>query len=667
MYLLKRLLSSSTFNLQSLAPTITTSPLKLSLPAPSSSVHKNSYQVYTNNRRINFLIKNGNFNQALQLFDEMPTHDAISFNLIITAYARNGCSLQALEIFKEMVCRGIRETSFTFSSLLSVCKGMGFRDQGLQVHCRAICVGCDLDLFVGSALVDFYMQNGCFDDALKVFDEMPERNLATWNSVLRGVCRVGCLDKLLGFFVDMRLDGVEANEVTLSYVINGCSVGQLLDQGKQMHCHVIKRGWVASSVFVVNALVDLYSNCGNLIDAEKAFESISPEDIISWNSIIHIYANNLLSFEAIEAFRTMRSWEKKPSVRSFLGFLSLSSSTQNVRLGRQIHAYVLKVGFDQEGNHVRSALIDMYGKCGLIESSVQVFEDISERTLECCNSMMTSLLHCGFLKDVIEMFGLMVDEGVRLDEVSFSTTLKALSQSASASLMNSELVHCCVIKSGFNLSTVVSCSLIDTYSRSGHINLSGQIFNQILEPNLICFTSMITGYARNGMGKKGLEMLRLLRQRGLKPDEITLLSVLTGCSHAGLVEEGLSVFKSMNSVYGVHPDRRHYSCMVDLLGRAGLLEEAEELLKSSCVKEDTITWTSLLGNCRIHKNKAVGNRAAEALMELHPTDPAAYVQASGFYSEIGDVEASMRVRELKMVMKIKREFGYSLIETSNHG
>ncbi|KAF9626695.1 hypothetical protein IFM89_038790 [Coptis chinensis] len=563
-----------------------------------------------------------------------------------------------------MVLIGIRENPSTFSSVLSVCSNGGFYKEGVQVHCRAVLLGFDMNLYVGSALVDFYMQCGCCDIGLKLFDELPERNLATWNSVFRGLCGMGscCLTELLE---KMKLDGVEPNEVTLSYVIRGCSVGQFLGQGKQLHCFVIKLGWVESNLFIANGLVDFYSSCNCFVDAKKCFDCIDPEDVISWNSIVYVYAKNGLLCEALELFGEMRSWGKKPSVRSFLGFLNVSNDSQNVRFGKQIHGFVLKSGLEQENAHVQSALIDMYGKCGNIESSVYLFEGITERTLECCNSLMTSLLHCGIVEDVIEMFGLMVDEGVGLDNVTFSTTLKVLSLSASAGLVSCELVHCCVIISGFESDIVVSCSLIDAYSRSGHVNFSRKIFEQIVDPNLICFTSIISGYARSGMGKEGLEILELLIQGGLEPDVITFLSVLTGCSHSGLVEEGLAVFKSMGTVYGVYPDRRHYSCMVDLLGRAGLLEEAEELLKLPAVKGHSVMWSSLLQSCRIHCNTEVGKRAAEALMELQPNDSAAYVQASAFYSEIGDVETSIKIREMKMALKMKRELGCSSIEIRN--
>ncbi|KAK9108102.1 hypothetical protein Syun_024113 [Stephania yunnanensis] len=559
--------------------------------------------VYVKNRMINDLMKSSCLDSALQVFEEMPHRDCVTYNLVISGYAHNGHPRKAFSMLKEMVGEGIRESSWTFSSVVGFCGDARFHLEGLQVHCRAVFLGFISNMFVGSAVTDFYMQIRYPDVALQLFDEMAERDLGTWNLVLRGFCELGYSQELLHFFSEMRLAGIEANALTFCYVIRGCGEGLFLDQGKQLHCYVVKLSWGLSNLFVANALVDFYSSCGDLCGANRAIELIPAEEVISWNSIIAAYAEKGFSVEALDFFAKMQLWDKKPSIRSFVCFLNQSSDSQNLQLGQLIHCFVLKLGLDRASVHVQSALIDMYGKCGEIECSVTMFEDIPERTLS---------------------------EGIGLDNVSFSTTLKALSLSASASPSNCGLVHCSVVKSG--------------------------VFNMITEPNLICFTSMIGGYAHNGMGKEGLEVLDLMYQSGIAPDDVTFLSVLTGCSHSGLVKEGLMLFQLMKTRHGISPDRRHYSCVVDLLGRAGLLEEAEKLIKQAPVKGDPLMWTSILRSCRVWRNIEVGRRAVDALMEFKPDDPTAYLQASGFYHEIGDFVSSAKIRKIKAIMDIKREF-----------
>ncbi|XP_043723186.1 pentatricopeptide repeat-containing protein At2g13600 [Telopea speciosissima] len=646
-----------TRNLQSLARVITTSTLKRSC----------NVDVYSYNRSVDDLTKSGHLDSAVQLFESMPARDVISWNLAIAGHARHGFPLLALDLFKAMVSQGVRESSSTFSSVLAICSNAGFHREGYQVHCKVILLGFDSNLFVGSALVNLYMSSANHCIALKLFDELPERSLATWNLVLRGLCWLGRSDELLELYQRMELDGIKPSCVTSCYLIHACGIGGYLNKGKQLHCYVIKIGLLQSNLFVANALVDLYSSCGSLIDATKSIKIIPADDIISWNSIISIYADHGFFPEALEFFTRMQSWGKKPSVRSFVALLNLASRTETPQFGKQVHGYVLKLGFDHGNVYVRSALIDMYGKCGEMESSVSLFEESTERTLECCNSLMTSLLNYGATKDVIEMFGLMIDEGVELDQATFSTTLKALSSSALVSLTSCTLLHGCVIKLGFESDIVVLCSLIDAYSRCGHVELSCRVFKHIPVLNTFCFTSIIAGFARNGMGREGLETFEAMIQKDVEPDAITFLCVLTGCNYSGLVREGQLVFEAMRSVHGLCPDQRHYSCMVDLLGRAGLLEEAEELLKFATVKGDSVMWSSLLRSCKVHRNEKVGRRAAKALLELKPDDPAAYLQALSFYSELGDSDTVVRIRETLGRRKMRKDIGYSWIELNTYG
>ncbi|RVW43424.1 Pentatricopeptide repeat-containing protein, chloroplastic [Vitis vinifera] len=641
--------------------------------SPSASLLLDSYcetnphvDLYSNNRAIDSLIKSGSLASALHLFEKMPIRDVVTWNLLINGYRQHELPKQAFQYYSEMVFQGIRESSSTFSSVLSVCSNAGLHQEAIQVHSRVIFLGFSSNLYVAGSLVDLYMQMGDCDTALRLFSNLPRRNLAICNLVLRGFCELSRSEWLFTMYSAMKEECVKPNGLTFCYLIRGCGNGRFCDEGKQLHCHAIKVGWVEANLFAANALVDFYCVCGNLIDAKKSFEAIRDEDVISWNSIVSVFAASGLLSDALELFARMQSWGKKPSIRSFVGFLNAAIGCDNIIFGKQIQSHVVKLGFAPGSVHVESALINMYGKCGDIKSSVSVFESVPERTLEICNSLMSSLLHCGIVEDVLELFGLMVDEGIGVDEVTLSTSLKASLVSAFGSLAYCRLLHCCAIKSGFEFDTAVSCSLIDAYSKYGHVELSHQIFEQLHSPNAICFTSIINGYARNGMGREGLEMLEIMAKQGLKPDRVTFLCALTGCSHSGLVEEGRSVFNSMKSIHGIHPDQQHYSCMVDLLGRAGLLDEAEGLLKHAPAKSDSVMWSSLLQSCRIHGDTIVGRRAAKVLMELESEDPATYLQASSFYSEIGELEISMQIREIAIARRMKREMGHSLIEVNSH-
>ncbi|KAL7607857.1 putative pentatricopeptide repeat-containing protein At3g25970 [Lactuca sativa] len=428
--------------------------------------------VYTCNRDIQRYMKLGSIDSALTLFDGMPIRDAVTWNLIISGHKHNGFSREALYFYTQMVSQGFIESSSTFSTVLGVFSDEGLYREGLQVHGRAIVLGLSLNVYVGTSLIDLYMNMGLVSFALRLFNDLPERNIATWNQLLRGF-RVFGRSQKLELYYRMKSEGIVPNPLTFCYLIHGFGNERLINEGKELHSYAIKVGWAESEFFVSNALVDFYSACGILTDAKRSFQIIPTNDVISWNSLVSVYAYNGLASNALEIFSTMQTCGKKPSIRSFVSLLNLSSGSSNILLGKQVHCFVLKLGFDHGSIYIQSALIDMYGKYGEIESSVSIYENVPVKTLEVCNSLMTSFAKCGVVEDVIELFGLMVDEGIGFDEVSLSTTFNALSKSCFGSLTNCKLLHNCAVKSGFDHHPAVSCSLLSSYSKFGRVKSIG--------------------------------------------------------------------------------------------------------------------------------------------------------------------------------------------------
>lgn len=610
--------------------------------------------VYTYNKNIETLVKAGSTDHALKLFDEMPSRDVITYNTLISGLKRNGHSKQALFYYTQMVSEGFVESSSTFSAVLGVFSCEWLFEQGVQVHSRVIVLGLSLNVYVGSALIDFYMNMGFDDFGLRLFNDLPERNLVTWNQLLRSFGEFGGSEKL-GLYYRMKRENVVINPLTFCYLIRGLGNEGFVNEGRELHSYAVKIGWAESDIFVSNALVDFYSACGRLTDAKRSFEVISTNDVISWNSLVSVYAYNGLARNALEIFSMMQICGKKPSIRSFVGLLNLSCGNVNILLGKLVHCYVLKLGFHESSSYIQSALIDMYGKCGDIESSVTIYENVPIRTLEVCNSLMTSFAHCGILEDVIELFGLMVDENIGFDEVSLSTTVNTLPKSSYASLTSCKLLHNCAVKSGFDRDLAVSCSLINSYSKFGHVKSSCEVFKQLSSPNVICFTSIISAHSQNKMGTECLKFLKEMINKGLKPDKVTFLCVLTACKNSGMVKEGKTVFDSMKTVHGIDPENQHVACIVNLFGHAGLLEEAEGFLKQSQANNDSIIWSSLLRQCGIHRNEMVGRRVAELVIKLDPKNPTVWLQVSNFYSEIRELETSKQIRDVALARKMQTD------------
>lgn len=318
-------------------------------------------------------------------------------------------------------------------------------------------------------------------------------------------------------------------------------------------------------------------------------------------------------------------------------------------MGKQLHAVVIKVGFDRH-IYVGTALIDIYVSLGFLKASMKMFDEMPERNSVTWNVLITGLVKWGKLevacslfeempcKNVVSWTGI-IDGYTRMNrcnealamfrrmvvcdfvepcEVTILTILPAVWQTLG--FRNCELIHGYGEKKGFNVCDIrVSNCLIDTYAKCGCIKSAARVFEEmeIERRNLVSWTSIISGFAMHGMGKEAVEYFARMEGVGLKPNRVTYLSVLNACSHGGLVEEGLKFFEKMVEEHRVLPDVKHYGCLVDMLGRAGRLKEAEKIaLEVPSDITNDVVWRTLLGACSVHGNVEMAERATRKIMEM---------------------------------------------------
>ncbi|KAJ1260932.1 hypothetical protein BS78_10G269600 [Paspalum vaginatum] len=589
----------------------------------------------------------------------MAAWDVVSLNRTITGFIRDGIGDRALAVYRWMVASGFRETPHTFSSILSVCNSC----EGLQLHGRVLALGLFSNPFIRSALINLYMRVDMPCAALFLYNEMPLQSTVISNVVLGGLCNLKLTKHLLCYLLGMRRQGMELNGLSYSYAMKGCYQDrEWLEQGRQLHGVVLKSGWVPSNIFLSNSLVDLYSAIGDLDDAKKSLDDIPFEDIISWNSIVSIYASKGRTKEAADYLKQMLLQGKMPSVRSFVGLFALSGQNGNLRLGIQMHGIALKLGFNWSSAHVQTALIDMYGKCCAFDCSLAIFNEIPSLALECCNSTITSSVRCKAFDSTLEILYRMIVE-VMPDNVALSATIKAISLSAPPSLTSCQMLHSWVFKLGFETDMAVCSSLISAYARAGQMNSSHLVFESLQDPNVICFTSIISVCAQYGDGARGVELFDKMVSRGLQPDDVTFLCAISGCDQAGLFEEGRLVIELMRASHELDPDERHFACMVNLLSRDGFVEEAMKMMEHSPLRHYTKAWSSLLHNCKAHGENVLGKRAANILIDVGQKDPATNLQVSKYFYEIGDSENASKVKVMASGQGAK-ESGHSSVEIS---
>ncbi|KAL3509456.1 hypothetical protein ACH5RR_028857 [Cinchona calisaya] len=530
--------------------------------------------------------------------------------------------------------------------------------QGLQFHAHVIKSGLETDRFVGNSLLALYFKL-CpnFRDTRKVFDGLFYKDVVSWSSIISGYIRVGKPEFSIDLYMEMVGCGVEPNGFTLSAVIKACSELGELRLGKCFHGVVIKCGFELNHV-IASSLIDMYGRNNESVDSRKLFDELLVPDAICWTSVISAYTRNDLYEKALGFFYQMHRKDGFfPDGFTFGSLLTALGNLGWLRQCKQVHAKAIAAGFS--GNvFIESSLVDTYAKCGLVTESQLVFDRMGEKNAVSWCALLGGYCQKSDFDMVIELFRQM-DE---VDLYSFGTVLRACA--GLAAVRPGKEVHCQYLRRGGWRDVIVESALVDLYAKCGCVDFAYKIFAQMPVRNLITWNSMVSGLAQNGRGAEAIEIFNEMINYGVKPDRISFVNVLFACSHSGLVDKGRQYFELMTEHYGIKAEISHYSCMVDLLGRASEIEEAEDLINSSEFSNDSSLWAALLGSCTTGTNPTIAERIAKKMMELKPDYHLSYVLLANVYREVGRWNDALEIRRQMQFKKVKKMPGMSWIETN---
>lgn len=405
----------------------------------------------------------------------------------------------------------------------------------------------------------------------------------------------------------------------------------------------------------------------NMNYALNVFDKIPKPDSFLWNTMIRGFGNSTThSHNAIHFFKRMQL-AHRPDNFTFSFILKIIARLRFVNLGKQLHCSLFKFGFENH-TYVRNSLIHMYGMLKDIEIAHQLFEEMYQPNLVSWNSIIDCHVYCGKYNEAIDLFTKMVQQqhnGMELqpDHATLVVTLSACG--AIGSLDFGRKVHSFVRDgvNSFGESISVFNALVDMYAKCGAVEEAYETFSNMKRKNVVSWNVMILGFASHGNGEEALALFtRMLHENVERPDEITFLCVLCACSHGGLVDEGRRYFEIMNRDYNIKPTIKHYGCMVDLLGRAGLVVEAYELIKSMPVECNAIIWRTLLAACRNYGNVELGEKVRKHLMELEPDHSSDYVLLANMYASTGQWNEMSKERRSMQERRVRKpEPGNSFI------
>ncbi|XP_031503947.1 pentatricopeptide repeat-containing protein At1g15510, chloroplastic [Nymphaea colorata] len=609
------------------------------------------------NCMLSMYVRLGKVLNAWLVFGKMKERDVFSWNVMVGGYAKSGFLEEALNLYHQLLWVGIRPDVYTFPCVLRAIGGLPDLGRGREVHVHVIRFGFDAEVDVVNALITMYMKCGDFKSARRVFDGMPRRDRISWNAMISGYCENGLFESGLRLFSEMRVASVDPDVMTMTSVIAACT--SLDDEriGREIHGFVLVTG-MGVETSVQNALIQRYANVGRLQVGIEVFSRMNLRDVVSWTSLISGYIRNNMHDKAVEVYEEMRLVGVMPDEITLAMVILSCASVGFLEKGIQLHEFADKNGFTS-CIIVCNTLIHMYSKLKSLDRAVKVFKEMQEKNVISWTTMIMGfhINHKSF--EALNFFRQML---CKL-KPNYVTVLVAISTCAKfGALKCGKEIHAYVLRNGFSFEGFLPNSLLDLYVRCSRMDTAYNLFSTMKCKDVAAWNTLIAGYARQGCGSEAISLFEEMKDEGVVPDEVTFVTLLCACSKSRMVNEGWQIFLNMTKEYSIIPTLKHYACMVDLLGRAGLLVEANEFIEKMPVKPDAAVWGALLGACRIHRCVELGEKAAHYILELEPHNIGYYILICNVYAEAGRWDEVAKVRRLMRDRGLSVDPGCSWVE-----
>ncbi|XP_016474168.2 putative pentatricopeptide repeat-containing protein At3g18840 [Nicotiana tabacum] len=571
------------------------------------------------------------------------------------------------------------------------------------------------NVFTWNAIINTYVKARKFAQARTLFYAAPQKDYVTYNTMLSGYVNCeGFQDQAVRLFAEMQC--VEkVSEYALTTMLGLVTKLSILSYGRQLHSYMLKSG-NSLSRYALSSLIVMYSKCGCFRDAWRVFDgsdvgavdtvsknamvaacfregelemardvfSSRPQlnDEVSWNTMISGFAQNGYEEEAIQLFRCMMEEGFVWNEHSFSSVISACSGVKNLKLGKEIHAWILKEGMSLNP-FLSCSFVNLYCKCGLLNyaSSVcattqkenpfsitpliveysgmgnmlearRLFDSLPGKNHVVWTTMISGYVKAHQCEDAFQLFReLMTQETAVPDELIFINLLGACS--IHATFNYGQQIHACILRTGTAMDAKLVNSLVDMYSKCGNVTYAQRVFQLAVDRDSILYNSMIAGYALHGYENEAIQLFSQMTERGFQPDEVTFLALLSVCRHRGLVKMGEQYFFSMTKDYNISPGTDHYASMIDLYGRANQLEKAVSLMEKLPIEPDAVILGAFLNACKMNRNVELAKAAENKLLQIEGRNGSRYMQLAGIYAsegkwnEMGRVMKMMRGREAK--------------------
>ncbi|XP_065856928.1 pentatricopeptide repeat-containing protein At2g35030, mitochondrial [Euphorbia lathyris] len=529
-------------------------------------------------------------------------------NWLITSLCREGKINDARQLFDKMHERDVVTWTTVITGYIK-CRLIG---EAKRLFDRADAIK---NVVTWTAMLNGYVRRNQIMEAERLFEVMPVKNVVSWNTMIDGYVRNGEVDKAVDLFKRMP----ERNVVSWNTVITALAQRGTVEEARRLFDDMPKRDVISWTTMVTGL-----ARNGRVDEAREVFERMPDRNVVSWNAMITGYAKNMRLVEAFELFQRMPQRDL-PSWNTMI------------------------TGFIQNGE---------------LEQARKVFDDMPEKNVVSWTTMITGYVQKGENETALKIFAEMLrDGGVKPNDGTFVNILGACSDLAG--LGEGEQVHQMITKTIYQNMAFVVSALINMYSKCGALATATKMFNDGTVKDLVSWNCMIAAYAHHGCGTEAMRLFTEMRNLGFKPNDISYVGLLSACSYAGLVEEGLLYFDELVKDKTIQVREDHYTCLVDLCGRAGRLKEALNIIQQLGSKASSSMWGALLAGCNVHGNLDIGKTAAKELLRKEPENVGTYLMLRNIYASSGKWKEAER-EWLKMKdQRLKKQPGCSWIQVEN--
>jgi pentatricopeptide repeat protein len=413
-----------------------------------------------------------------------------------------------------------------------------------------------------------------------------------------------------------------------------------LHQGRWVHGSAIKHG-VASNPFVAAAMLDMYVKCGELVDARRVFDELTSVDLVLWTTMIVGYTQNGSPLDALLLVADKKFMHIVPNSVTISTVLSASVQLRSLSLGRSIHGISVRLGV-AENDVVMNALVDMYAKCKAVSEANTVFGRMLNKDVVTWNSLIAGYVENDMGNEALILFSQMRVEGSKPDAISVVNALSACV--CLGDILMGKCFHTYAFKCAFMSNIYVNTALLNLYNKCADLPSAQGVFSEMRNRNSVTWGAMIGGYGMQGDSAGSIDLFNEMLKDNIQPNEVVFTSILSTCSHTGMVTVGKKCFDSMARYFNITPSMKHYACMVDVLARAGNLEEALEFIQKMPMQADISVWGAFLHGCKLHSRLEFGEEAINRMTVLHPDTPDFYVLMSNLYTSYGRWDKSLAIR-----------------------